>query len=231
MSINKLTVQWAEENNIAVFFRESTESTNTWAKKEFNNQDFAVFLADHQTQGRGRHQNTWTDLREGRTLLSTWCLRTQSPPQPIFPMRVGLALYEAFAAAFPNRAWSLKAPNDIYMSQGKLAGILIEVEQQGPEFKIFIGIGANILDEPRNVGQPTTSLGGCRKEEWFPFCYQLSKSFLSFLKDSQRQRLTSEEQARLLSALQKYPENQIAQVQSEGSLILQDGTPIHWQDL
>jgi BirA family transcriptional regulator, biotin operon repressor / biotin---[acetyl-CoA-carboxylase] ligase len=232
-SINQFLKTWAEENNISTAFAESIDSTSTWAKRDFNNSDFSLFLADNQTRGRGRNQNRWVNSESGSTLLSTWCLRTESAPQPIFPMRVGLCLYEAFQQTWPHLNWSLKAPNDIYLSEKKIAGILVEAEQTGNQIKVFIGIGANFLNKPQ-VDQPTvalTEMTSVDGKDVGHFFFLLTQGLRNMQKDPQRQNLLNTEQDRLLDALKNYPNNQITAVAPNGTLTLTDNSVIHWQSL
>jgi BirA family biotin operon repressor/biotin-[acetyl-CoA-carboxylase] ligase len=237
-SINLLTHQWAEKNNIPSFFENEIDSTNSWAKREFKDASLSLYTADHQTQGRGRQKgntpSTWTNSSDGRTWLSTWSLRTPAAPQPIFTVRVGLALYESFSHAWPQLPFALKAPNDIYLHSGKLSGILVEAEQTGEATKIFIGIGANIFAHPGDVGQTAASLSEhaqCTDEEWFNFCFHLHREFLNLQKDAHRSTLTTDEQKRLLAALKKHTGNTIRTITAEGSLILNTGESIPWHTL
>jgi biotin-[acetyl-CoA-carboxylase] ligase BirA-like protein len=232
-SINLFLKNWAEKNNIPCFFEPLVDSTSTWAKRDFKNDEFAIYLADAQTHGRGRNQNTWKNADAGSTLLSTWCLKSESSPQPIFPMRVGLCLFESFRSAWPAAHWSLKAPNDIYLSGRKLAGILVEAEQTGTHIKIFIGIGANILAKPE-VDQPTAALNEeleVAEKDIEKFFFLFTQSLRVLQTDPHRQKLLPQEQARLLTALKQYPENQIKDISPTGTLTLLNNTQLPWQNL
>ncbi len=230
-SINQLTLNILQAQGLSVFFQKTTDSTNAWAKKEFNGQTpLAVFLADQQNHGRGRGDNTWTQAPHGATLLSTWCLRLPQSPQPLFPLRTGLLLYESCQRSWPDLDWALKAPNDIYIQDGKWAGILIEVTEDGA----FIGIGANIFAKPEGILQKTTSLQDwtvLTQKDWEHFCYFFSQGLSELQKDPARTTLLNHEIRALEQALLKYPRNQVKTVNSDGSLLLQNGKTIHWSDL
>ena len=108
MSINHLTHEWAQKNSLKSYFYPEISSTNDVAKLEFakSKQDFAIYLADKQTRGRGRNQNTWSNMSNGEVLLSTWCFRSNANPQPTLTPLLGLALYESlyiFDSALPLR--------------------------------------------------------------------------------------------------------------------------------
>jgi len=233
ISINKMTAQWCEENAVPVWFLESTTSTNQFAKDQSMNPSVGVVLADHQSHGRGRENRTWANAASGATLLSTWCLPLSSAPQPIFSIRTGLVLFEALSATWPSVAWAIKAPNDIYIGDGKFAGILIEVEQQKTA-TAFIGIGANIFTAPQVDSQKTATLADhatVDNKKWSEFCGQFYKSLLEIQKDAHRSLLSKNEIDRLTAALEKYQGNQIKQLLPDGGLILKNNGSRHWNEL
>lgn len=106
----------------------------------------ALLVADRQVAGIGRGQNRWWS--------PTGCLMfSMAVPWPNFhpdlarlPLRVGLAVAQALAprsASQPKVKW----PNDVYIDDRKVAGILIESSNQRHEGKALdvtiIGIGIN----------------------------------------------------------------------------------------
>ncbi len=235
MSVNAMTHHDFLKHSRASFFEPTTDSTNSWAKKQFHGQtSFALFLADQQTQGRGRGQNTWSQAKNGHTLLSTWCLLLSSQPQPLFPLRIGLLLFDCCQKAWPTLPWALKAPNDIYIGDSKWAGILVEVVPFQSFVCAYIGIGANILSKPSNVDQKTTALSehtSFSENSWLAFCYSLYEGLLQIQKDPSRTKLTNLETTSLQSALQKYTDNHVQTVLPDGSLRLTTGDLIHWSEL
>jgi len=234
-SINRQTHAWCENHNVPSHFADSIDSTNTWSKNDFKSTDvIAVFLADDQTHGRGRGARTWTNAAPGATWLSTWCLRLEQTPQPIFSMRAGLLLSETLAAVWPQIPWAVKAPNDIYVGDGKFAGILIEVEEGVSATTAHIGVGANIGAGPAGIDQATFSLSSAGPElveRWPAFLNQWVKGLFELRKDAHRSRLTVSETTRLKEALGHYPFSQIQEVLADGGLILKNGDRRHWNEL
>ena len=234
-SINRQTHAWCENHNVPSHFLDTTASTNTWSKTDFKATDvIAVFLADHQTGGRGRGTRTWTNAAPGATLLSTWCLRLEQTPQPVFAMRTGLLLWETLAAVWPQVPWAIKAPNDIYVGDGKFAGILIEVEEGLSAITAHLGVGANIGAAPDGIDQKTFALanaGPDSLERWPAFLNHWVKGLFELRKDAHRSRLTAAETERLREGLSHYPASQIREVLSDGGLILKNGDRCHWDEL
>lgn len=236
MSINLLTHQWAQSKKLTSFYFPEISSTNDVAKSEFPNtgKNFALYLADHQTHGRGRGDRLWNNLGDGEVLLSTWCFKMDTPPQPILTPLLGLALYESlyvFDSSLPIR---LKAPNDMMLDDRKLSGLLVEVSQKGSESLVYVGLGLNAEAAPK-VDAPTACLKDFAphyKQEWEQFCKYLYNQFLLALDRGAQKEIGEDEREDLLEALNAgLPESeQYLQVSPRCDLETNHGT-IAWMDL
>lgn len=103
-----------------------------------------LVLADAQEAGRGRHGRGWTS-EAGKGIWLTLVERPEeSSGVEVLSLRIGLAIAEAleeFAAA-PIR---LKWPNDVYVGEGKLAGVLSEGRWRSGRLEwLAIGVGVNV---------------------------------------------------------------------------------------
>ena len=153
-SIGKIIKKWADSANVKAEYFEKIESTNTYAKDS----NASLVITDEQTCGRGRGNNQWICPEYGDYFLTTWIFTIPHSVQPIFSPLVGLALYRAFQKTWDFKdSLSLKAPNDIYLGHGKLAGILIETINQGKKVKVLVGIGINMLSHPQNLEGETSA--------------------------------------------------------------------------
>ncbi len=113
------------------------DSTNTYALE--HGEDGAVYVADRQTAGRGRHGRAWLST-PGVGLWFTAAIL--SPPQ-------GLVYAAALAvrnALTPDCALRIKWPNDLLLNGKKVCGIL--VEQRGD--LAALGIGLNVSQRPED---------------------------------------------------------------------------------
>ena len=114
----------------------------------------ATVVADHQTAGRGRLGRVWEDV-PGRSLLVSVLLRPAAP-MPIWP-ELSIVAGEAVAAALGNGA-HLRPPNDVFVGDRKVAGILPEATRG----RVVLGIGVNVNQSaeelPRDTVKPPTSL-------------------------------------------------------------------------
>lgn len=126
-------------NNYA---REAAEAL--WAEAGGHDRIVAV-IADLQTAGRGQRGNSWHSL-PGENLLLTMLVR----PRFLAPKRQFL-LSQAVALAVSDTLRecgieaSLKWPNDIYVADKKLAGILVELDYEADYIsQAIIGVGLNV---------------------------------------------------------------------------------------
>ena len=114
-----------------------------------------VVLAEEQTAGRGRDGRTWHSPAGGVWL---GMLLRPAPPLPalgVLSLRVGLVLADVVEAVLGIRPTAisgpragLKWPNDVLISDRKVAGILCEGRWQGESLQwLGIGIGMNVVNE------------------------------------------------------------------------------------
>ncbi len=149
--IGKMSKAWADNSQIPVTYLPQTQSTNALAKdSDLGENDFKLTLTDFQSEGRGRQKNKWHS-EKGGSLLSTWSFYLPQAPHSSFTSRVGMALWRALKTTWTFIPFSLKAPNDIYVLDKKISGILIETISQGSEIITHIGIGINVLTFPENI--------------------------------------------------------------------------------
>ena len=106
---------------------------------------FAI-TADMQEQGRGRQGKNW-ESEAGKNLLLSVLLYPNIHPSQQFDIcrRVSLSLVHFLEETFKIENVYIKWPNDIYVNNKKITGILIEHFLQGEQIKYtIVGIGLNI---------------------------------------------------------------------------------------
>ena len=113
-------------------------------------------MALHQDAGRGRQGRTWVSVAGnfyGSTLVE---IRDDDPAAQTLSLAAGLALIEAVDVAVPNQRLMLKWPNDLMLSDRKLAGILLERSGN----RVAVGFGVNLAGAPQLPDRPAASLEG-----------------------------------------------------------------------
>lgn len=117
-----------------------------------------VVTADEQRAGRGRQGRRWS-APPGTALLYSAILRPLDQRHLLLPLAVPVAVCEA-CESLAGVSCAIKWPNDIWLEERKLAGVLIEARP--PEWAV-IGIGVNVAiddDEfPDDLRWPAVSLG------------------------------------------------------------------------
>jgi len=124
----------------------------------------AVLFAERQTAGRGRRGNVWFGGPPESNLLFSCRV------QPNWPLRdwgrlthlTALALKRALEG-YPPASPLVKWPNDLYLGDRKVSGILAETKMQGGgQASAVIGVGMNVnvrQDElPEDIENLATSL-------------------------------------------------------------------------
>ena len=115
--------------------------------------------AQSQSGGRGRRGSAWAS--PAGNLYATLLLSEPSPQAdaPQLSFVAALALHDAVAECAPQLgpALQVKWPNDLLLGRAKLAGILIEGENE-PVFAVAIGIGVNCASHPPDTAFPATDL-------------------------------------------------------------------------
>jgi BirA family biotin operon repressor/biotin-[acetyl-CoA-carboxylase] ligase len=131
---------------------ESTSSTMDVAHRLAANGAPAgtLVIANEQTAGRGRGGKTWQSSPGAGLWLTLIERPADTSGLDVLSIRVGLAAAESLDRFAPEPI-RLKWPNDLYLDQGKLAGILVEARwrEQAVEW-IAIGLGINVR-RPENI--------------------------------------------------------------------------------
>ncbi len=115
-----------------------------------------AWVAEFQTQGRGRAQRRWHQGMGCGVSVSLAFPASDGVSLEALSLQVGLALAEA-VQRLGVRGVGLKWPNDVICQGKKLGGILIEARRAG----VVVGIGLNHLRSRHHTGaitQPITSL-------------------------------------------------------------------------
>lgn len=106
-----------------------------------------VLAAREQTGGRGQRGNSW-EAAPGQNLTFSMLLRpAHIPARRAFElsMVIAVALADALENYLPDTQVQLKWPNDIYVGDRKLGGILIENAFRGQAIeRMIVGVGINV---------------------------------------------------------------------------------------
>lgn len=135
-------------NNVLEF--DEVESTNLTANELIGSKtahDGTVILSAYQKHGKGQEGNYWESEAGQNLLMSVVLCPTFLKPekQSILNKIISLAVAAFVKKILPSENVKIKWPNDIYVDDKKIAGILINniIKGNTIEYSI-IGIGVNI---------------------------------------------------------------------------------------
>jgi BirA family biotin operon repressor/biotin-[acetyl-CoA-carboxylase] ligase len=125
-----------------------------------------LVVADRQLAGRGRQGNSWwtgTGSLAFSLLFDPAAFGCPRRPAPRLALAVGVAIVDAIAPRASSQdsghCVGLHWPNDVYVGNGKLAGVLVEVLSDG---RHILGIGLNsnnsAADAPPELGRQLATL-------------------------------------------------------------------------
>ena len=127
----------------------SVDSTNNYTATLINGNmpEGTVVITHEQTAGRGQRGNLWIS-EPGKNLTCTYLLRPKFlriSDQFILNKAIALAAVKAIQQFVPSFDVRIKWPNDIFLQNKKVAGILVETSMQGGHIvSCLAGIGINV---------------------------------------------------------------------------------------
>ena len=117
----------------------------------------ALFLAEEQTSGRGRGTNRWVSSEGALTfslVVAPAMLRTEVACWPQLSLWTALGIRDSIASFTTTSDVRVKWPNDVFLQNRKVCGILIETTSS-PESasssesapRLVVGVGINVNND------------------------------------------------------------------------------------
>lgn len=167
------------DKNVSIKWYQTLDSTNLQAAREAGTSDEGtVWIADFQTSGRGQRGNRW-ESKEGENLTFTILFL----PEFLHPGKqfllsqicsVGIIRYLSDKGLPAKIKW----PNDIYVGDKKICGMLIENSISGDKLSVSIaGIGFNLNQTifASDAPNPTSLLLECTSRQNGATCTKFSR--------------------------------------------------------
>lgn len=156
------------DTGLHVEYHETLDSTNQLASElmpALLPLSPALVLTATQTAGRGRGQNAWwanTGALTFSLVLDRAQLQIPIDRLPLVSLAAGLAVRRSVSSLVPGADISIKWPNDVFLNQRKVCGILTEQIPVEGRSGLIIGVGLNVNNSlntaPDEVQQRATSL-------------------------------------------------------------------------
>lgn len=218
---------------------DSVASTNNFAASllEQNAPEGTLVVANEQTGGRGQRGKTWY-AEPGKNLTLTYILRPVSlriADQFLLNKAIAIAVARTAELISPAAFIRIKWPNDIFLENRKLAGILVETAVKGSQIvSCLAGIGLNVNQTvfPEESGNPISLSMELETELVLDDVMQLlSKQMEVYyfrLSSSQKARIEEEYDSLLWKRGEVYPfilngnafPSEIQRVDEQGRLVL-----------
>ena len=122
---------------------ESIDSTNLYIKNHYLSlDDFCIVSTDYQTNGKGRNNRVWKS-EKGDNLLFSLLIKNPDyiKEASYLSLVAAISIFEFLTNKLHLDNVLIKWPNDIYVNEKKICGILLE--GQLPEY-VVIGVGLNV---------------------------------------------------------------------------------------
>lgn len=143
-----------------VFKLESVDSTNNFAANLINEglaDNGAVVMADFQTNGRGQRSNTW-ESDAGMNLTASFIyFPANLTLSEVIHVNWWVSMSIINVLNTLGVQAKIKWPNDVYVGDCKLGGVLIETINQSNTVKsVIIGVGINLNQTDFNTPYATS---------------------------------------------------------------------------
>jgi BirA family biotin operon repressor/biotin-[acetyl-CoA-carboxylase] ligase len=120
------------------------DSTNSYLKREYKDLNhFTWVISDEQTQGRGRIHHTW--IGDDASLMCSVLIKDDINLSNIslYPLIAAQSLHKVLSKY--HKDMMIKWPNDLYIKDKKIAGILTEsIIESNNVLAIILGFGVNL---------------------------------------------------------------------------------------
>jgi len=142
---------------------ESIPSTSHYLKNKTPLKDMSFCLSEHQSKGRGRLGRSWSSPF-GRNIYCSFSYTFNKDISEMsgLSLVVGILVAKALVSLNPKLNPRLKWPNDIYINDQKMGGILIDlIAEAHGNCTAIISVGLNVNMKNvilEDIDQPWTSL-------------------------------------------------------------------------
>ncbi len=143
-----------------IFRYDVVDSTNKIAinliKKKNHENGFVHALK--QKKGKGQYGKRWISSRGNFFGTIFFHLKKNYPSVEEFTLINPILSIDILSKYCGKKRTFFKLPNDIYINQKKICGILQEVITKGSKKYLIVGIGINLLSNPKIKKKPSTNI-------------------------------------------------------------------------
>ena len=139
------------------FFYKKVNSTNDLAIKKIKSGiTQGIIVANYQKKGRGQHGKKWLSFKGNLFITIFFKLKENINIKKITILNC--KIIKKTLLKYIKKTISIKAPNDLLINKKKICGILQEIKFNNEAKFIVIGVGINLIKNPKIKNYPTTDI-------------------------------------------------------------------------
>ena len=139
------------------FYYKRVNSTNDIAIKKINSGiTKGIIVADYQIKGRGQHGKKWLSFNGNLFLTIFFKIKKKINIKKITSLNC--KILKKILLNYIKRKIYIKVPNDLLINKKKICGILQEIKFKNEAKFIIIGIGINLIKNPKIKNYPTSNI-------------------------------------------------------------------------
>ena len=139
------------------FFYKKVNSTNDLAIKKIKTGiSQGIIVADYQKKGRGQHGKKWLSFKGNLFITIFFKIKNNINIKKITILNCKIIKKTLFK--YIKKTISIKPPNDLLINKKKICGILQEIKFNNKAKFIIIGVGINLIKNPKIKNYPTTNI-------------------------------------------------------------------------
>ncbi len=139
------------------FFYKKVNSTNDLAIKKIKTGiSQGIIVADYQKKGRGQHGKKWLSFKGNLFITIFFKIKHNINIKKITILNC--KIIKKILLKYIKKTISIKAPNDLLINKKKICGILQEIKFNNEAKFIVVGVGINLIKNPKIKNYPTTNI-------------------------------------------------------------------------
>ena len=139
------------------FYYKRVNSTNDIAIKKIKTGILqGIIVTDYQKKGRGRHGKKWLSFKGNLFITIFFKVKQNINIKKITILNCKIIKKILFK--YIKKTISIKPPNDLLINNKKICGILQEIKFNNESKFIIIGVGVNLIKNPKIKNYLTTNI-------------------------------------------------------------------------
>ena len=141
-------------------------STNDTAVRIIRNSNlkYGMIIAENQTHGRGQYGRKWMCFKGNLFVSFFYSLENLNLTLSQIT-KLNCLLVKKIISKYYKKRITYKKPNDLLIKGKKISGILQETINKNNKKSVIVGIGLNLVKNPKISNYPTTNLNDLINKE------------------------------------------------------------------